>query len=107
MAITGRDIGVELIAALGLPKHTISVTLSVKADELVTVACEYCPDIGPDFITLMARYNLVPAEPKCSGSLMTYSSLPTDDFDAWMRDRTEAAHAAYMAQHSAGGQEYA
>ncbi|NHZ98056.1 MULTISPECIES: DUF3126 family protein [Massilia] len=28
-------------------------------------------------------------------------------FDAWMRERTGAAHAAYMARHSAGGQAYA
>lgn len=28
------------------------------------------------------------------------------DFDAWLRARTDSAHAAYMAQHSAGGQAY-
>jgi len=28
-------------------------------------------------------------------------------FDAWMRNRTDAAHAAYMARHSAGGKAYA
>ncbi|NHZ38346.1 hypothetical protein [Massilia rubra] len=28
------------------------------------------------------------------------------NFDAWMRARTEAAHAAYMARHIDGGQDY-
>lgn len=28
-------------------------------------------------------------------------------FDDWMRERTDAAHAAYMARHSAGGRAYA
>lgn len=31
---------------------------------------------------------------------------PDINFDAWMRGRTNAAHAAYMARHSAGGQEF-
>ncbi|ATQ75075.1 hypothetical protein CR152_11495 [Massilia violaceinigra] len=29
-----------------------------------------------------------------------------DGFDAWMRDRTETAHAAYMARHCAGGKAF-
>ena len=29
-----------------------------------------------------------------------------EDFDAWMRERTDRAHAEYMARHAAGGIAY-
>ena len=43
-AILGREIGKELIDALGLPRKTITVDLHCKADEPVTITCTYLAD---------------------------------------------------------------
>lgn len=101
MIATSYDIGKDLCDALGLPKHTVAFSLSVRAGEFVTVECEYCPDIDKgSFVSLMATYELKVRE--------AFAVPPAAmGFDAWMRERTEKAHAAYMAQPSDGGRDYA
>lgn len=104
MAIMGNEIGKAMLEALGLPKGTVGFTLRVRSGKIVTVECEYCPDVEKgSVVRAMAQYSLVrkamPEQARAQAEPM--------HFDAWMRDRTDKAHAAYMAQHSAGGIEYA
>lgn len=48
--------------ALGLPEHVTYIGIRVRVDEIVTVECEYFPEIGPDeqlaMETEFARYRL-------------------------------------------------
>lgn len=100
MPVTGQQIGSALCDALGLPKHTRGFTLRCYTGEAVTVECEYYPDIDKGSITLaMAEYELMRKDAP--------AQVEPIHFEAWMRERTERAHAAYMAQHSCGGIEYA
>ena len=86
MAITGQQIGEALCRLLQLPKYTRSFTLRCAVDEVVTVKCEYYPDISVGKLeSVFAEYELVlRAEPK------------PIDFDAWMADRKQAAHEKFM-----------
>lgn len=49
------------------------------------------------------------AAPYATGGYIAPAPHPAEamGFDAWMRERTEQAHAAYMARHAAGGTSYA
>ena len=81
----GQQISKELGDALGLPPMTRGFTLRCFTGEVVTVECEYYPTGA--FQTALAKYNLTPA----------VEAGPVGfDFDAWIRDRTEHAHRAYM-----------
>jgi hypothetical protein len=96
MALMGQEIGKQLCAALGLPKNTVGFTLRCYALELVTVECEYYPE-GKLLTSALAQFTLepraVPAEDERHPSEVI-------GFDAWMRERTQAAHAAYMGRHA-------
>jgi hypothetical protein len=86
--LAGQDLGHRLVPLLGLPPHTLWFELRCAANEFVTVKCEYAPDIDKSFDTVLAEYELVPLahpEPATIGH-----------FDDWMRERTNAAHTAYM-----------
>lgn len=89
--MTVNTLGPHLIALLGLPLHVKWLELRCAVDELVTVKCEYYPEIGASFDTVVTEYEVVrrnrPDEASTTGG---------QHFDAWMRDRTNAAHAAYM-----------
>ncbi|MFC0132019.1 hypothetical protein CR105_16005 [Massilia eurypsychrophila] len=97
MAIISHQIGKALCDALQLPKQTRSFVLRVEAGNVVTVECEYYPE--GEFVTALAEYELV-RRPEVK------VAPPAIHFDAWMRERTDAAHAAYMARHKRGGQAY-
>jgi len=98
--MVGHDIGHQLISLLGLPKNVISFELRAAVNEVVTVKCEYYPDHSLGFEAVFAEYELVRRAP-------AETSQPPLNFDTWMRERTDAAHAAYMARHAAGGVDYA
>ena len=42
--VTGMDIGKSLQEALGLPRETRRIVITVGLDEAVLVSCEYYPD---------------------------------------------------------------
>ncbi|MFC0132077.1 hypothetical protein CR105_24465 [Massilia eurypsychrophila] len=97
MAIMSHQIGKALCDALQLPKQTRSFVLRVETGNIVSVECEYYPE--GSFVAALAEYELVrKPEVKTAPAEM--------NFDAWMRDRIDAAHAAYMARHKRGGQAY-
>lgn len=98
--MTVHTLGPQLVAMLRLPKNCVSFELRCAAGEIVTVKCEFYPEEAEGIDLLLAEYELVPratptaAEPHWAEVI---------GFDAWMRERTEAAHQAMMAhaKHSA------
>jgi hypothetical protein len=92
MVILGHQIGKAVIDALGLPMHTRSFTLRCAVGEPVTVECEYFPGIEVGSLEkAFAKYELVARiAPKAAMSV---------NFDAWLSERKESAHAAFMASH--------
>ena len=89
--MTVQTLGPQLMALLGLPKNVTSFVLRCAAGELVTVRCEYHPGDAFGIDAVLADYELVPR-----------TSAPADlidamGFDAWMRQRNDAAHKAMMA----------
>lgn len=101
MPIMSHELG-ALCRALGLPKSTRSFTLHCSAGGAATVECEYYPDDALGITTAMAAYALV-RQPDAAP--VDAVATPVH-FDTWMRERTEVAHAAYMARHSGGGRQY-
>lgn len=93
--IHSRQIGKALVDALGLPSNTIGFTLRCYAGELVSVECEYLPRDG-GIVPVLAQYNLM----QCECKVQPTHSVERIDFDAWMRERTERAHQAYMERTS-------
>lgn len=86
MPIIGQELGKRLVEALGLPKHTMGITLHVYPGQFVTVECKYALD-EDKLSPLMAEYALVErGKPK--------------SFDTWMRERTERAHTEFMERTS-------
>lgn len=87
-----QELGQKLCEALGLPKHVIWLELRVAFDEAVTVKCEYFPERNDSkpLEAVFAEFEVVRRDP-----------VPTKrfDFDAWMKTRNEAAHAAMIASH--------
>ena len=105
MVITGHQIGKALCEALDLPKNTVAFTLRVAVDQLVTVECEYYPSDSLAITRALAEFDLV-RKP----AVDLYDSIFADadaqlaadiGFDAWMRRRTDRAHAEYMARIAA------
>lgn len=89
--IHSRQIGKALVDALGLPSNTIGFTLRCYAGELVSVECEYLPRDG-GIVPVLAQYDLV----QRTATQVAEQGADNVDFDAWMRDRTERAHQAYI-----------
>jgi hypothetical protein len=101
--VHSSEIYPALQALLGLPDHCISFELRVSSGEPgVTVACEHYVALGVPGLKQLERtfseYELVAREQP--------QPAKVENFDAWMRERTDAAHAAYMAGHAAGGVAY-
>ncbi|KAB8062103.1 hypothetical protein GCN74_03505 [Janthinobacterium sp. FT14W] len=96
--MTVHTLGPQLIALLGLPKHCISFELRCAVDEIVTVKCEFYPEEVEGIDLALADYELVP---RTSGH-----QAAAIGFDAWMRERTEAAHQAMMKHARRGGIPY-
>lgn len=99
MAVLGHQIGKALVDALGLPKGTVGFTLRCYHGELVSVECEYFPDPARGLATELAAYELV--RKMCTDLRDTLTLPVAVDFDAWMRAKTDAAHAAYMERTAA------
>jgi hypothetical protein len=89
--MTVYQLGPQLEALLGLPKNVRSFELRCAVNEIVTVKCEYYPEIT-SIEAVLAEYELVPrtsppeVAPVAAGL----------HFDEWMRERKNAAHAAHM-----------
>lgn len=104
--VTPRQIYPALQALLGLPEHCVSFELRVAAEQVgVVVTCEHYVALDATGLkqleTVLSAYELVHRNP-----LADTSSPAVMGFDAWMHDRTERAHAAYMAGHASGGIDY-
>lgn len=93
--MTVNTLGPQLIALLGLPKHCVSFELRCAAGELVTVKCEFYPEEAEGIDLVMAEYELVPRK-SAEASYAERHRAAAIGFDAWMRERTEAAHQAMM-----------
>ena len=90
MAILASELGKALIEALGLPKHTLSFTLRVRAGAAVRVECEYLPQNSDRLAAALMEYDLVPR----SRPVPVAPEHP--DFDTWYRHRINVAHAKFM-----------
>jgi hypothetical protein len=97
--MTVKTLGPELMKLLGIPPQCSSFELRCAADEIVSVKCEFYPlgDAGTAAAIgkVLADYELVrrpvaDAHPKHPAEVI--------GFDAWMRQRTDAVHGAYMAR---------
>lgn len=97
MAITANEIGQDLIAALGLPKLTCAFTLRVRANEVVTVECEYYPENGKALTIALMAYDLVP---RFRPAPAVAAPAEHVHFDTWYRHRVNVAHAKYMERTS-------
>jgi hypothetical protein len=91
-----------LQALLGLPDHCVSFELRAQQGEYgVIVACEHYLALDAPGLkqleSVLSEYQLVHRE---------QHPVKVEDFDAWMRGRTDRAHAEYMAGHAAGGIDY-
>lgn len=61
--LSGKDPKIiNLINALGLPEHCRSFNIDCKADSILTVTCEYYPDLNLDedgeLVTFFKKYKL-------------------------------------------------
>lgn len=98
--ILGQHLGQQLCDALDLPKYTIGFTLRARVGELVTIECEYVPEDRLQtgrILSELAQYNLVPAD---AAARKVRGAGEVTNYDAWKRERTERAHAEYMARTS-------
>lgn len=102
--VTAHQIYPALKAMLGLPDMCTKFELRVSHNDIVTVACEYYPGTDAKGIAQLAavfgEYELVRRD--------EVAPHPAEamGFDAWMRERTERAHAEFMAHGAAGGIAY-
>lgn len=94
-----------MLDALGLPHHVTAFSLHVRADAIVTVDCEYYPDDLPALEKAFASYTL---EHRPTAEFYDRVFTAADGkraaeigFDAWMRERTERAHAEFIRRTSA------
>jgi hypothetical protein len=93
----------DLMKALGIPPTAKSFTLRAAVNQAITVECEYYPlvDGHPmanhgELVTAWAEYEVVHRKPLPATLLSHARTFPS--FDDWMRDRTNTAHAQYMAR---------
>lgn len=99
--LTAQTLGPELVKLLGIPPHCLSFELRCAVGEIVSVKCEFHPrgDAGmaATIGTVLADYELV-RRPSADTPPEHPSALI--GFDAWMHQRTEAEHDAYMVRTS-------
>lgn len=117
---TGLDFGRAFCDHFGLPQDQVQygIQMQTGANEIFTAAViiALAADDLADIAIRMGGHlpaDLVETQPIGGEEAyfpwrvpVAYTTSPRH-FDAWMRDRTDAAHAAYMARHSAGGMAYA
>ena len=101
--MTVHTLGPQLIALLGLPKHCVSFELRCAVGELVTVKCEFYSEEAEGIDLVLARYELVPRE---TSAAVEPHPAEVIGFDAWMRERAEAAHQAMIKHARLGGKAY-
>jgi hypothetical protein len=90
--VTGQNIGKMLAEVLGLPKHTRSFVLRCEVNKIVSVECEYYPSVDARSLEVaLAEFDLVRRDPPAPQAF---------DFDAWLKDRNQKAHADMMARHA-------
>lgn len=97
--MTVHTLGPQLVALLGLPKNCVSFELRCAAGEVVTVKCEFYLEEAEGIDLLLAEYELVPRATPAAAEPHWAEVI---GFDAWMRERTEAAHLAMMAHAKRG-----
>lgn len=64
---TGNDISMEALAALKLPKHTISFKVNCSSQKITTIECEYHPETDIDlekFGTAFSKHALIEIPPE-------------------------------------------
>lgn len=110
--VSAHELYAALQALLGLPEHCVSFELRAAAREYgVTVTCEHYVTLDASGLkqleSVLSEYKLLHKPTPATDCPPTDGSeLRVVDFDSWMRERTERAHAEYMAGHAAGGIDY-
>ena len=97
--MTVHTLGPQLVALLGLPKNCVSFELHCAAGEIVMVKCEFYPEEAEGIDLVLAEYELVP---RATSAAAEPQRAEVIGFDAWMHERTEAAHHAMMAHAKRG-----
>lgn len=116
---TGLDFGRAFCDHFGLPQDqvqygiqmqtganeifTATAIIALAADDLAAIAIRMGGHLPADLVEIQpigGKAHYVPC-----GAPHATRARPIN-FDAWMRNRTDAAHAAYMARHSRGGESY-
>jgi hypothetical protein len=93
-----QQLGQKLCEALGLPKNVLWFELRVAYDEAVTVKCEYHPerDDGKPLEAVLAEYEFEVAK-----RVESAAEPAPFNFDAWLKAKNAAAHAALLESHRA------
>jgi hypothetical protein len=107
--VTAAQIYPALKGLLGLPELCTKFELRVSCDDIVTIACEYYPTLDAfglvKLATAFAEYQIVLRQATdFYGDLIAdaEAKLATEiGFDAWMSQRTDRAHAEFMARTAA------
>ncbi|SDF81104.1 MULTISPECIES: hypothetical protein [unclassified Duganella] len=100
--VSPHQIYPALQALLGLPDHCVSFELRVAAEKFgVTVTCEHYVALDAPGLkqleSVLSEYELVRKPAPAVGDGAEFQVV---DFDAWMRQRTERAHAEFMTRTS-------
>lgn len=110
--VTPQQIYPALQALLGLPDHCASFELRVASGQCgVVVTCEHYVALDAPGLkqleSVFSEYELVRKEPVLPFKVHAEDSLEFQaakakiiGFDAWMRERTERAHAEFMTRTS-------
>lgn len=101
---------VQIITAKAGDTIAISVDQHITKEQAVQIkaACNLAIP-GVAVVVLSRGMSLTHiAAPHATGGYIPPTPHPADamGFDAWMRERTKQAHAAYMARHAIGGRDY-
>lgn len=58
--LTGKSLfASDLADALGCPKHTSRIELTVDAQEIITVRCTFAPELSDDAVALVKDYVMI------------------------------------------------
>lgn len=89
--LLGQHVGKELLEILGLPERTVSFEIRFAYDEVVTVRCEFYPDVpdSEDIATVFRNYRIERGpKPKFQLSASFGGSTKVrDDFNAWLLEQ--------------------
>ena len=94
--VHSSEIYPALQSILGLPDHCISFNLSIEVGH-VTVTCEHYVALDAPGLkqleSVLSEYELVHRAPP--------QPAKVENFDVWMRERTDRAHAEFMTRTAA------